>query len=327
MRKLKKLSAVLFALILILTLPVPSLAAAAIDTAHPVSLTIRYQQDGTPVSGALFALYRVADIDAYAELTLTGDFTQYPVRLDGLDSAAWRALAETLAAYAQRDRLTPLDSGVTDQNGELTFPTEEKTLLPGLYLVTGQPFSDGYRVYNTEPFLICLPNLDETTDTWQYDVTVSPKFTSTPIPAPPPDDTEKRKVLKVWNDEGQTCERPETITIQLLKNGEIWDTVTLSERSSWRYTWDELPRYDKNGLIIDWRVVELTPEGYTVSVSQEAGTFVVTNTPVEPPVNPPSEPPTEPTLPQTGTLWWPVPVLAAAGLLLIAAGAGKKRKT
>ena len=57
MRKLKKLSAVLFALILILTLPVPSLAAAAIDTTHPVSLTIRYQQDGTPVSGAPFALF------------------------------------------------------------------------------------------------------------------------------------------------------------------------------------------------------------------------------------------------------------------------------
>ena len=66
--------------------------------------------------------------------------------------------------------------------------------------------------------------------------------------------------------------------------------------------------------------------GYTVSITQESGTFVVTNTPKQPSVMPPTDQPKEPTLPQTGELWWPVPVLAAAGLLLIAAGAGKKRK-
>ena len=330
MRKIKKLSAALFALILVLILSVPALAAGAIDPARPVSLTISYQQGGTPVSGAPFALYHVADVDAYAAFTLTGDFKAYPVSLEGLDSAAWRALAETLAAYAQRDRLTPLDSGTTDRNGKLTFPANGKTLLPGLYLVTGQTFSDGSSVYRAEPFLVCLPNLDEKTDTWLYDVTVSPKCTRTPIPTPPPYDTEKRKVLKVWNDAGQERERPDRITIQLLKNGEIYDTVTLSERNNWRYSWNDLPKYDKNGLPIDWRVVEVTPDGYTVSITQEAGTFVVTNTPIQPPENPPVTPPVNPpktpTLPQTGALWWPVPVLAAAGLLLIAAGAGKKRK-
>ena len=328
MRTLKKLAAVLFVLALFLTLPVPARAAAAIDPTCPVSLTISCRQDRQPVSGAPFALYRVADVNEYAEFTLSGDFRGYPVRLDGLDSAAWRALAQTLAAYAQRDRLTPQDSGVTGRDGKLTFPTDGRTLLPGLYLVIGQTFSDGSAVYQTEPFLICLPNLDEKTDTWQYDVTVSPKHTYTPIPVtPPPDDTEKRKVLKVWNDAGREDGRPGKITVQLLKNGEIYATVSLSEQNSWRYVWENLPKYDQNGLIIDWRVVEVTPEGYTVSITQESGTFVVTNTAVKPPVNPPVNPPTKPVLPQTGALWWPVPVLAAAGLLLIAAGAGKKRKT
>ncbi len=90
-------------------------------------------------------------------------------------------------------------------------------------------------------------------------------------------------------------------------------------------------RLRKRWLPIVWRVVELTPEGYTVSITQEAGTFLVTNTPKQPPetpsVTPPVNPPGQKTLPQTGALWWPVPILAAAGLLLIAAGAGKKRKT
>lgn len=102
--------------------------------------------------------------------------------------------------------------------------------------------------------------------------------------------------------------------------------MILNERNSWRYIWNDLPKYDKNGLPIEWRVVELTPEGYTVSITQESGTFVVTNTPKQPSVTPPTDQPKGPTLPQTGELWWPVPVLAAAGLLLIAAGAGKKRK-
>ena len=154
------------------------------------------------------------------------------------------------------------------------------------------------------------------------------KFSKTPVPDD--GDTVTRKVLKVWNDAGQERERPDRITIQLLKNGEIYDTVTLSERNNWRYSWNDLPKYGKNGLPIDWRVVEVTPDGYTVSITQEAGTFVVTNTPIQPPENPPVTPPVNPpktpTLPQTGALWWPVPVLAAAGLLLIAAGAGKKRK-
>ena len=98
MRKIKKLSTAFFVLVLFLTLSAPAMAAAAIDTTHPVSLTISYQQDGKPIPGVPFALYRVADVNAYAEFTLSGDFKNYPVRLDGLDSAAWRALAETLAA-------------------------------------------------------------------------------------------------------------------------------------------------------------------------------------------------------------------------------------
>ncbi len=89
-------------------------------------------------------------------------------------------------------------------------------------------------------------------------------------------------------------------------------------------------RLRKRWLPIVWRVVELTPEGYTVSITQEAGTFLVTNTPKQPPETPPVTPPVNPpgqkTLPQTGALWWPVPILAAAGLLLIAAGAEKNER-
>ena len=49
-------------------------------------------------------------------------------------------------------------------------------------------------------------------------------------------------------------------------------------------------------------------------------------TPPEKPDRPPHKPPHPPKLPQTGQLWWPVFAAAAAGVLLLVAGVGNKRK-
>ena len=151
-------------------------------------------------------------------------------------------------------------------------------------------------------------------------------------------------MLKVWED-GDGENRPESIQVQLLKNGEVAETVTLSAGNNWRYTWRNLSEKE------DWRVVEKeTPKGYTVTVSQEGITFVMTNTqgepeepeeptepekpgePEEPGVDIPEEPvpeesvPSGPKLPQTGQLWWPVPLLALAGMLLFLLGWIRKEK-
>ena len=74
-------------------------------------------------------------------------------------------------------------------------------------------------------------------------------------------------------------------------------------------------------------LVEEPVEGYTVSITKEGITFLVTNTHDEPPTEP-SEPPTEPPdIPQTGMTWWPVPVLAVLGLGLIAVGIVARKET
>ena len=78
---------------------------------------------------------------------------------------------------------------------------------------------------------------------------------------------------------------------------------------------------------MQWRVVERdVPDGYTVTVEREGRVFVITNTKPddtpEPSESPePSTSPDEPEkLPQTGQLWWPVPLLFCAGLIFVAAG-------
>lgn len=71
---------------------------------------------------------------------------------------------------------------------------------------------------------------------------------------------------------------------------------------------------------------------FLISIPDEEGKFQIDGTPKVEVYTPPTTPPTPPgkppkgKLPQTGQLWWPVPVMAIAGTVLIAAGLRAKRK-
>ena len=112
----------LLLLIAWMVLPVSVHAATGIDTGRNVTLALDYRSGGTPVSGICFRMYRVADVDAYAAYTLMGDFKDYPVDLNGKTGEEWKVLAETLAAYVQRDQPEPADTtpGKPDPTG--SFP-------------------------------------------------------------------------------------------------------------------------------------------------------------------------------------------------------------
>lgn len=338
----KRLCALLSLMAAVCLLSGNVLAAGIIDLDRDTELTLTCQAQGTPLTGAAFRIYLVAETDQYGELTATGDFSGYHVDIRGKNDEAWQKLAATLEGYVLRDNLTPADSGKTDAQGRLSFPTGGAKLTPGLYLVLGQRHTQNGTCYDPAPFLALLPCQELDTNTWSYRVDADVKSDASQIPngSGSGSGTVNRKVLKVWKDDGE--DRPGSVTVQLLRNGAVYDTVTLNEKNNWRHSWTGLNRSDT------WRVVEeAVPDGYHVTVSREGITFVVTNTadtptPPETPVLPdspdtpdqpdqpdksdqsgrPGQPdtPQRPTLPQTGQLWWPVPMLAAAGLLLIAAG-------
>ena len=343
---------------------------AITDRETPCSLTLDM---GAP--GVTVRVYRAAEVTEDVRFVLTGDFAGYNVDLDGLTSTGWASLAQTLRGYVFLDGIQPLRTGVSDETGRLTF----SDLPVGLYLVDGERIAstedDGYR--QPAPFMICLPNWEQSTDPetgtvsggWQYNVAARPKYTTLD------GETVMRRVLKVWND-GGSISRPAQISVTLLKDGEPYETVDLNAENNWRYAWDEL---DGNS---DWQIVESSGSGgYTVSVSLQGVTFVVTNSyspppPVNPPGGPPDgtsdnppdtpnapppvppppdevledpevplasqepepdmEEPVEPedpdeivledpevplaSLPQTGQLWWPVPMLAMGGMISLLLG-------
>ena len=136
--------------------------------------------------------------------------------------------------------------------------------------------------------------------------------------------------MKIWKEEEGGDNRPSEIILQLLKDGDVYGEAVLSRENNWRYRWTGLPK------AAQWTVVEKTvPDGYTVEVERNGNTFGVTNTRIETP-SPTPEPeasipptPTQPPenkVPQTGQLWWPVPLLAMAGILFLVIGMVLKRK-
>ena len=275
--RMKKCGCILLCTIMVLLmLPMQVFAAGAIDLERDVALTVSYKDGSTPLAGVEFSIYRVADVDAYAysEFTLTDEFASSNVSVNNLDSSGWRAAAGTLAGYVQLNGIKALDSGSTNDDGLLTFPTDKSIVMkPGLYLVIGQKHTQNSTIYTAEPFLVSLPALNEIENAWDYVGTASPKFTSTPIIPIIPDPDVDRKVIKVWDDEGYEHNRPEQVIAVLLRDGVPYDSVVLDEDNDWTYRW--------TGLDADytWTVTEKeVPNGYTVSIRKEGITYVITNT-------------------------------------------------
>ena len=299
----KRVMAVLFSVWLgVSCMSVAAFAGGKIDTEREVSMSVYFGEEAKGFSDVSFDIYFVAEMNESGDFALLGDFMNYPVSFENLNSSGWRALAQTLNAYAQRDSLRPLRQEKTTIDGSVSF----EKLTVGLYLVVGESYIKGNTAYTPEPMLVSLPGTEEGGE-WIYDVKLSCKYDSETIPT-----RVERKVQKVWKDDGNEEKRPESISVQLLENGKIVDTVVLSRENNWEYTWKNL-----NGSS-NWQVVEAeTPAGYTVSIAREGIVFVMTNTR-------PSEIP--PKLPQTGMLWFPVPILVCGGLLLVIIGLFIRRR-
>lgn len=317
-------------LFLAFLLPLTVSAAGAIDTNKEVTCHLSYLSGDTPLAGAKFHLYLVAKVDENGELTKTEPFNAYNVDIRGKNDEAWKALASTLEGYVVRDQVAEADSGTTDGAGKITFPTAGKKLTQGLYLVIGERHEqDGY-YYDASPFMVMLPAMDMEKNEWKYQVDINGKFLSEKVPEKGA--TTSRKVMKIWQDTGYEDKRPTEVEVQLLKDGVVYDTVTLNEANQWRHTWKELDAAGK------WTLTEKAVRRYHVQTEQQGKTFVVKNTyyvlwdeemretDTDKPDDSDNSNSSGNRLPQTGQLWWPVPILLMAGFFCLVVGAARKRR-
>lgn len=83
-------------------------------------------------------------------------------------------------------------------------------------------------------------------------------------------------VNKVWYGAG--ISHPTSVEVTLYRNGEVYETVTLSPENDWSYTWEGLT--DE----FQWTVDEPSvPSGYVKTVRQDGWSFTVVNTHVDNP--------------------------------------------
>lgn len=235
-----------------------------------------------PVANMNVSLYRVADVN----YNLVDSFSHYSIDLKQDVQGAANALENRILM----DGIEADASNSSDSSYKASFSGLES----GIYLVVGKEvFQDGV-FYMPQVSLVSLSG----------DLSVDLKYEMSDKPS-------RIHVLKVWKKDNKKS-RPKSIEVCLLRSdGIVVDKVILNSDNQWSTTWDNL------STLYTYRVMETTvPSGYKESCTREKDTIVLTNTgnftdKVEK---------KDEVLPNSGQLWWPVPVLLFVGLVLFGLG-------
>ena len=283
----RKLLVLLLAVLLLLTVPTTAFAEEFDPRkTGSICVTLTEQETKEPIEGAELKLYYVAT----ARLEPDG-------RIKYVCTEEFESFSEDLEDPALPGLLDGFVSDHQISGGVLTTDASGKATcreLPlGLYFVRQSGRVSGFAPCS--PFLVTVPG--EAGGSYTYDVDASPK-------------TEVEKLIsvtikKVWNTNA-SAKATDSVTVELRRNGTVIKTATLSDENNWQITYEDLPQSDGYSI----KEVKV-PKGFTATYAQSGYVFTVTNTS---------------TLVQTGQLIWPIPVLAAMGMLLMAVGVLLLRK-
>ena len=291
-------------------------AKEMISTETSCALTLSYHYKKTSFSNLSVRLYKIADVSADFQYTLTAPFSSTKLTLNGIrNNSEWKIIRSTLESHIIANRITEDATAVTGRTGQVSFDN----LKPGLYLaVPGTGIAGDLRCA-FEAALVALPGLG-TDDLWQYQVAVTAK--GTPLPPIDADEEISYKILKLWKGDSSS-KRPQKIEVEIFRNGKSHQTVTLSEANHWTYTWT----IKDDGAI--WTIAERNvPSGYTPMLEKRDTTFVLTNTKI--PDAPPPHPNPHPDNPKTGDtsniLLYMLLMLASGTTLVLLGLTGTKKR-
>lgn len=310
------------------------------------------------------------------------DWVQQDVSLKSTEKNEWAERAKTFAGYAAKEGFSSREEVIKkDSDGKIIYQNywtaktaangsaKFEELTRGLYLITIDSITSGRTTYNFTPVLRCIPSLDIEGKEWDPNQTVTTKNDDPTSGGGGGNSTKSITVLKIWKDEGQESDRPDSVTVELLRDGKVYASQELSKSNNWRHTWTGLSKGNS------WVVNEVgaPSDKYTVLTESEGNVFTVTNThttdiddpdtplnpgpgpggdpgtsgdipptniddpdvPLDPGQTPgdnatnikdPAAPANAAKLPQTGQLWWPVPILAVAGIAFFSIGWLRSRK-
>ena len=265
-----------------------------LDPSQKGSMTLHYEKNGIQFAGLELSAYRIARINNDGSFDLIDPYNNYPVNIHGITTQQeWRDVTQTLTGYIAADQIQPDHILTTDETGTAVLAEAQS----GMYLIRSVIAEHESVLYQFEDFLVVLPRQQED-GSYDYDVEAYPKSSYTEMSA-------SYSVMKLWKDGGNEAVRREFVIVDILKDGELYESVRLSAENDWYYEWTT------NDAHAQWQVVERdVPEGYTVSVTLRDSTFTVVNTGPEPPTD----------VPDTGDLlnpWLYVILMCMSGFVLV----------
>lgn len=295
-------------------------------------LQIEYHYEDTPLQAVSYEVYQVAERETDHSLCLLDGFCDCVIMWEELDSSSkWVETTNNIENYIAVRNLSPDYSGETDENGEITLYNLEE----GLYFIDIEDIKLDGNILEAQSILVTV---QEGVSQFEYSPKIRSISSSNDGDDGDDDDDEEPatyhiRIDKIWKNEPSQVVRPEFITVQLYRNGSVYDEVELSEQNGWSYQWSGI---DTGST---WGILESkVPENYRASYEKNGYTFWLTNTYETETQVSTDDPPdgVDPNLdghprnwekmPQTGTNAWLIPILSSAGLLFIVLGVWCKQK-
>lgn len=267
------------------------------------SLTISYQKDGAVFSNLTVGIYRVAQAFPGGEFALIEPFASYPVNIYDITlQQHWTDTANTLNAYIVSNQLMPDAKTLTNADGVAAF-TDLET---GLYLVEEVVAENTNGTYVFNRFMVYLP-MPQADGSYNYAVEAKPKCVNF-VPRT------QYTVTKLWQDSGNQASRPKEVSVQIYRDGLLYETQLLNASNNWTYTWlVSGEEYSK------WTVSEPSVAAhYKVTVKENGSAFSVINTWYAPTDTP-----------QTGDTFAPLPwiiIMCISGIMLLLLGIYGRRR-
>ena len=331
-------------------------AREGIDTSRSGSLSVTYNfGEDKMFDGVNSRIYKIASATEGGSFELdAGYIDRSSIKdLSGITDEAkaqqeWKQILDDVLQYAVSEHQP--DQTAVSANGQVKFSGLEL----GIYLVSADNYQETENTYVFAPFLVSVPQLDDS-DKWVYDAQAGTKCEKF-------DRMVDLELHKRWSDEGYSDRRPSSIDVKIIKNNELYQTVNLNDSNNWTYVWTEKPGNTwsfEEVLPSDSGYSASISESKTYNGDVASEIYTITNT-YTPPAGPPpggdehheedngghgdggatefpdvlgavrklSELPAvlgARRLPQTGQLWWPLPILIIVGVALIVKGIRRNR--
>lgn len=279
-----------------------------------ITLTLTDDETGAVIPGGTIVVYQVADLvsgDNGYVWQYTEDFSDCTESLEYLESTD---LVDSLVSYVNEQELERTEIAI-DSEGKAYY--EDAGV--GLYLIIQTQAAEGYEAFL--PFLVSVPY--ESTSGWIYDVDATPKIepvTQSETDAQGSGETEPGGVTP---SESESESQSESVSEPQSESESELQSESRSELQSENESESELESESETEPESSGSETELesTDETETESGGGETEPETQKETKSGTGTESESESATESnTLPQTGQLLWPIPVLAILGVLLIVVG-------